>query len=110
MYKRQAYGEAAVVLAPARAEPLGLTVLEAMARGVPVVAAAGGGHLETLAGSPHLLFEPGDHVSCAAALDRLIEPHVRRETGLALQEAQRERFDLTVHVSALLRTYERLLR
>ena len=38
--------QALVVLAPAPAEPLGLSVLEAMAQGVPVLAAAAGGHLD----------------------------------------------------------------
>ncbi len=50
---------AAVFLAPAPAEPFGLAVVEAMAHGVPVVVAAGGGHLET-AGDDALLFPPGD--------------------------------------------------
>ena len=37
-------GESSVVLAPAPEEPFGLSVVEAMAHGVPVVAADGGAH------------------------------------------------------------------
>ncbi len=38
----------AIFLAPAPAEPFGLAVVEAMAHGLPVVAAAGGAHPETV--------------------------------------------------------------
>ena len=50
--------DAAVLLAPAPAEPFGLSVAEAMAFGVPVVAARGGAHPETL-GPDGRYFEPG---------------------------------------------------
>ena len=42
------FSAAAILLAPAPAEPFGLAVVEAMAAGVPVVASAAGGHLETV--------------------------------------------------------------
>jgi glycosyltransferase involved in cell wall biosynthesis len=37
---------AAILLAPAVAEPFGLAVVEALMAGIPVVASAAGGHLE----------------------------------------------------------------
>ncbi len=99
------YADAALLLAPAPAEPLGLTVLEAMARGLPVVAAAGGGHRETLASQPQLLFAPGDVAAAAAALNALLAPAVREKAGRELQLEQREHFDLDRHVAALAEHY-----
>src|SRR3954447_16141430 len=43
---------AGILLAAAPAEPFGLSVVEAMAAGVPVVATAAGGHLETIGKLP----------------------------------------------------------
>ena len=99
------YAEAALLLAPAHAEPLGLTVLEAMARGLPVVAAAGGGHRETLASRPQLLFAPGDVAAAAAALNALLDPALREQDGRALQSVQRQDFNLDRHVAALAEHY-----
>jgi glycosyltransferase involved in cell wall biosynthesis len=66
------FAKAAVLLAPAPAEPLGLAVLEAMAAGVPVVACEGGGHLETVGRLPDpKLFAPGDVRGAAAQLRSL---------------------------------------
>jgi glycosyltransferase involved in cell wall biosynthesis len=92
---------ASVLLAPAPLEPFGLSVVEAMAHGVPVVAAAGGAHLETV-GRDGLLFPPGDPKGAAAALVRLgDDPSLRRTVGGALRRRQQERFTLSGHVDRL---------
>ena len=92
---------ASVLLAPAPLEPFGLSVVEAMAHGVPVVAAAGGAHLETV-GEDGLSFPPGDPQAAAAALVRLAEdPPLRRAVGEALRRRQQDRFTLTRHVDRL---------
>lgn len=98
---------AALLLATAPAEPLGLSVLEAMARAVPVVAAAGGGHMETVGHVPENgLFPPGDVTACAAAVKRLASDQDEAEAyGLRLQEAQRASFHLRNHVDTLLSIY-----
>ena len=99
------YAEAALLLAPAPAEPLGLTVLEAMARGLPVVAAAAGGHRETLVSQPHSLFEPDDVAAAATALNAFRDPAVREQVGREVQRVQRDAFDLDRHVAALAEHY-----
>ena len=89
------------MVAPAPEEPFGLAVVEAMAHGIPVVAAAGGAHLETL-GTDGLLFAPGD-VSGAASLLRRIAEDVswRREVGAKLRSRQELLFSLDTHASKL---------
>lgn len=97
---------AAVLLAPAPAEPFGLAVLEAMAAGVPVVAAAGGGHLETAAlvpGAP--MFAPGDAAGGAAALRSLVETDARAAISRAARDTAASRFSIAAQVDALLEEY-----
>ena len=70
---------ASILLAPRPDEALGLTVVEAMAAGLPVVAAAGGGHLETVGPvTPETLFPPGDVDAAAACLRLLARDPARR--------------------------------
>ena len=99
------YASAAAVLAPAPAEPLGLTVLEAMSRGVPAIAAAGGGHLESLAKVPQLLFPAGDASAAASVLDRLLLPGAVGAWSTLVQRVQREDFDLDGHLRRLTEVY-----
>jgi GT2 family glycosyltransferase/glycosyltransferase involved in cell wall biosynthesis len=92
---------ASVFLAPAPAEPFGLSVAEAMSHGVPVVAAAGGAHRETVAGVG-LLFPPGDDAAAAAELRRLAgDAELRSTVGKALRARQQERYSLDLHLDRL---------
>jgi glycosyltransferase involved in cell wall biosynthesis len=101
-----------VFLATAPAEPCGLSVLEAMAHGLPVVAAAGGGHCETVGSHPEArLFPIGDAEACADALVGLARNAAERgRYGAELRGLQRERFSLSVHVDQLERLYRAALR
>lgn len=78
---RERYEAADAVVFPSEwEEPFGLVPLEAMARGVPVVATGVGGSAEYLVdGHNCLLHEPGDHEGLAAAVTRLRDdPGLRR--------------------------------
>ena len=73
---------AGIFLAPAPAEPFGLTVVEAMSRATPVVAADGGAHRETV--GPHGWFFPVDDVAaCARILDDAENRDLSRIWGAA---------------------------
>jgi glycosyltransferase involved in cell wall biosynthesis len=73
----------AVVL-PSPAEPFGLVLVEAMCRGVPVVAAAAGGPSEILEDGSGLLFSPGDPRDLGLKLLQLLtQPGLRRRLSEA---------------------------
>lgn len=102
---------AALVLAPTPREGLGILVLEAMAAGTPVAAAASGGHLETIGDvAPELLFPPQDAEAAARIIDALVDnPQWRHESGAALRRAQRVRFTIEEQVAGTLAVYRRVL-
>jgi D-inositol-3-phosphate glycosyltransferase len=75
-------------------EPFGIVPLEAMACGVPVVAAAVGGLRDTVVDQvTGLLVPPRDPVATAVALARLLgDPCLRRRLGRAGQQRARARY------------------
>ena len=62
-----------VVVLPSPAEPFGLVLVEAMSRGIPVVAARAGGPVEILDEGCGLFFSPGNAGELADAISKLIE-------------------------------------
>jgi glycosyltransferase involved in cell wall biosynthesis len=98
-----------ILVAPAPAEPFGLSVVEAMAHGVPVVAADGGAHRETV-GRCGLLFPVGDPQGAAEALATLADDvELRRAMGSRLRRRQQELFSLARHVDELEALYRLVL-
>jgi len=97
---------AGVLLAPAPAEPFGLTVVEAMACATPVIAADGGAHRETV-GVDGWLFPPGDVAACVRLLDD-IENRNPLAYGDRLRSRQLRLFDVEAHTDQLLQVYLRL--
>ena len=102
---------AAIVLATAPSEPFGLTVVEAMAHGTPVVAAAGGGHLELVGSSAEAALYPvGDLVEGGRLIRGLAEdPDARAAYGADLRRLQRERFTVDRQYADTQRVYEEVL-
>jgi glycosyltransferase involved in cell wall biosynthesis len=94
-----------------RSEGGPISILEAMAAGLPVVASDVGGVGELVVdGTTGTLVPPADPDALAAALDHLLaDPELRRRLGAAGLERARERFDLGRLRAAHLDLYAREL-
>lgn len=94
-----------------RAEGIPLTILEAMAAGLPVVATDVGGVGEVVVcGQTGLLVAPSDPSALAAALERYIhDPTLRLRHGHAAHVHVQRRFGLPNMLSAYAALYEQLL-
>ncbi|MEU4373590.1 glycosyltransferase family 4 protein [Pseudonocardia alni] len=87
-----AYASADLLVLPSRTESYGMVVTEALARAVPVIAAAVGGVPEAL-GDGGLLVDPGDRDALAGALRSwLTDPGMRADLRAAARE-RRDRLD-----------------
>jgi glycosyltransferase involved in cell wall biosynthesis len=89
----RAYAAADLLVLPSRAETYGMVVTEALARGLPVLAADVGGVTEALGRTPDgirpgLLVPPGDPAALGAALRRWLED---AELRARLRRTARER-------------------
>ena len=96
-----------VYVQPSRWEGLPLSVLEAMAAGLPVVATAVHGTPEAVAaGSTGILVPAEDASALAVAMERMIHrPDERRAMGAAGRRRVQERFDMRVTTAHLCSVY-----
>lgn len=97
-----------VYLQPSFYEGHSLTLLEAMASGLPLVSTAVGGTPEIVtSGRDGHLHQPGDYAAMASSLAELHDsPWLRRTIGASARRTVAERFSLAAMVSG----YERLYR
>lgn len=102
---------ASVLIAPCTIEGLGLSVLEAMAHGLPVVAADSGAHPETVGLADEAqLFEPGDDEQAGRALSRLCADRgLRDRYGAQLRQIQQSLFTPERQARLTDRVYEEVL-
>jgi len=88
-------------------EPFGRVLIEAMAVGVPVIAAQAGGVGEILVhGKEGLLAEPGDLGAYAGALGELLESSAARQT---MAQAARRRVEQEFTIERVRKQFEQLL-
>lgn len=108
---RSLMADAGAFLAPTSREGLGISVLEAMACALPVIASASGGHVETIGSvEDALLFPPGNVKAAARQLNAVIgDADARRNYGLRAQKLQRNSFTMSAQARATLAIYERCL-
>lgn len=101
-----------LLLAPCEVEGLGLTVLEAMAHGLPVIASRAGAHPETVGRAQRAqLFEAGNWAQAGVMLAGLAaDPRSREEYGAQLADVQRSTFTPASQVRAIDAVYQTVLR
>ncbi|MFE5711115.1 glycosyltransferase [Streptomyces sp. NPDC056501] len=105
---REAVARSVAVVAPSMSlETFGLVVAEAMAAGVPAVAAGHGAFVELVEdGVTGLLHRPGDPASLAARLRRIAtEPDRNQEMGLAARRRYERNFSPAVGLERLVEEY-----
>jgi glycosyltransferase involved in cell wall biosynthesis len=102
------YRRATLFVMPSHYETFGISCLEAMAFGLPVVATQAGGLPEVVEdGVTGLLVPPGDGRSLAAAVQRLLEDApLRRRMGEAGRRRVQELFTADKVVRAMIPIYE----
>ena len=98
---------AGIFLTAAPAEPFGLAVVEAMAAGVPVVASAAGGHLETVGLTPGAaMFAAGDATAAADRLRYFLSGDARASASQAGRKVVEDFLTIERHIEELLQQYE----
>jgi glycosyltransferase involved in cell wall biosynthesis len=104
------YRSAELVACPAWYEPFGLTALEAMACGVPVVAYAVGGFIDTVVDAvTGTLVPPRDHRALATAMRGLLsDPVLRQQLGAAAVDRARSCYSWTRAAEQVLAVYRQL--
>jgi glycosyltransferase involved in cell wall biosynthesis len=101
-------GAACVVVPSISYENLPLSILEAFARGKPVVASRAGGSPELVQdGVTGALFEPGDGDSLAAALERILADEAARQgLGRRAREVVASDYSAEAHYGRIMALYE----
>ncbi len=106
--RRELYEGARVLVQPSFEEGFGLTVLEAMTVGVPVVAADRGSLPEVL-GDAGLLVDPSDPDAIAAAIERLLDDEALAASAAARGVMESRRFTWAHAAQQVYEAYERAL-
>jgi glycosyltransferase involved in cell wall biosynthesis len=106
----EAFERLSVLVLSSWMENCPMSLLEAMAAGVPTVATAVGGVPEIVSDGAGLLVEPGDDAALASAIARVLDDGaLARELAEAGRRRVLERFTAEANAAALLGLYERLL-
>lgn len=103
--------DADVFVLPSRAEGMSNALLEAMSRGLPVVAAAVPGNTDVLEhGTTGILVEPDDPERLAEALSEVLDdPDLRERLGRAARHAVEDRYTIGAVGERYLALYRELL-
>lgn len=107
----QYYGRADIYVNPSYYESFGVSILEAMAAGVPVVAAEGGAVTELISdGHSGLIVKAGSPSAIADAVIKLVtNPSLRQSISRVARETVWKRFSWETICSVLMQMYRELL-
>lgn len=95
-----------LLILPSAEEPFGLVLLEAMSRGVPVIAAAAGGPLEIVDATCGRLFTPGDGRDLATKIHQLLaNPLQLKQLGEGAKVRWKTQFELGTMVGRIQGAY-----
>jgi mannosylfructose-phosphate synthase len=105
------YRQAEMFVLPSLFEPFGMTALEAMACGRPVVASRLGGIREVITSEESgLLVDPADPAEFSAAIIRLLnDEHLARRIGVQGRDIVRERYSWEAIAAQHIAFYEKYL-
>ncbi|MFN7991845.1 MAG: glycosyltransferase family 1 protein [Candidatus Micrarchaeia archaeon] len=107
--KAEAYSSADIFVSASDSETFGLTFVEAMHMGLPVVGIRRLGPKEVIGGGSGILVEPGGISQLAGAMDRLLkDPALRKRMG-AHARKRAQRYTIEKSVGSTLEIYRRLL-
>jgi glycosyltransferase involved in cell wall biosynthesis len=101
-----------IFVAPSHAEAFGLSLVEAMAVGLPVVATKNAGFLDIIDdGVNGLFFERGNHIDLAEKIEMLIKDKtLAKRLGEKASETAREKFSFEKYVNSVENLYLELLK
>jgi len=101
-----------VFIYPSREEPFGLSILEAMACGVPVVTTIVFGPSEIITNNVDGLTVPPDNVRelVRAIVTLLQDKRLREKIGRNGRKTVEAKFDIKIHYDELIRTYLKLIK
>ncbi len=104
------YASCDVFVNPAIREPFGLTILEGMASGKPVIASKTGGMLDTVKdGENGLFFEPGDYENLADMLELLYGNQDMRNSIEQNARKSAEKYDWKIIAKQTLEVFEEVI-
>lgn len=106
--RRELYADASVLVLPSLDEGFGLTALEALHVGVPVVA-SNRGALPEVVGGAGVLVDPLDSGAMAAAIARLLADDGRRRATIEAGWKQAQQFTWRASARNLLEAYRRIV-
>jgi glycosyltransferase involved in cell wall biosynthesis len=108
--KRRLLADATLFVLPSYVEGVPISLLEAMAAGLPSVVTPVGGVLDAITdGKEALVVDPGDRTALAQALLGLVEQPSRAREMAQFARRRADAFDISVYASGLDVLYHRLL-